>query len=261
MKALKISIITATFNSEKSIEDTLNSVLSQTYPNIEHIIVDGASTDRTMEIVKQYEHKYNNNFIYKSEKDQGIYDALNKGIAMATGDVVGFLHSDDLYANPNVVQKIAERFMSEECDGVYGDLVFIDTDDKTKVKRIWITGTGRFEWGWTIPHQTLYLKRSVYEQFGDYLTDMRNAADNEFILRVCKDGRIKTSYIKDVLVLMKMGGASTKNVGSSALGFKEVQRSLTMHGIHAPALVNTLRLFRKGKQVLRAKLGRYKVEI
>lgn len=252
---LKISIITVAYNSEPTIGETLKSVLSQTYRNIEHIIVDGGSKDLTLDIVKRYEPLYHGRLRWISEKDQGIYDAINKGIGMTTGDVIGLLHSDDIFGGEDTIERIAREFLEKECDGVYGDLTFVDSNDSTKIKRIWIAGHGKIERGWTIPHQTLYLRNSVYEKLGGYQTNMRNAADYEFILRVCKDGANRLSYINDILVVMKMGGASTKNWRSNWIGFQEVQRSLKMHGIKHPYLVNGLRLLSKVKQVLRAKRG------
>ena len=257
----KVTIVTASYNSEGTIKDTFYSVLSQTYENMEHIIVDGGSTDNTMDIVKSYEGDYNGRLRWISEKDRGIYDALNKGISMATGDIIGLLHSDDLLGGKDTIEKIVERFVTEDCDGVYGDLIFVEAEDIQKVKRIWIAGKGKFELGWTIPHQTLYLKKEIYDKFGGYIADMTNAADNEFILRVCKDGKIKTSYINDVLVIMKLGGASTKNIDSNKKGFKEVQISYEMHGIKFPYIINTLRLLSKSKQVVRARISNYKVNI
>ena len=254
-KRIKISIVTATHNSESVIGDAIRSVLEQTYGDIEHIIVDGASSDGTIEIVKSFENLYEGRLRWISEKDTGIYDALNKGVSMATGDVVGFLHSDDFFRDAQVVEKIAAEFgKDDELEGIYGNLAFVDAVDPDKIKRIWIAGKGSFQTGWTIPHQTLYLKKTVYEKYGGYLTDMRNAADNEFILRVVKDGGIKLAYINEILVMMKLGGASTKDLNSSRIGFKEVQRSLEMHHIKFPYLVNSLRLACKIKQVVRAKI-------
>lgn len=257
----KITIITACYNSQSTIADALKSVLNQTYDNIEHIIVDGASTDSTIQIVQSFETFYNGRLRWISEKDKGIYHALNKGISMASGDIIGLLHSDDLLADRDTIEKIVDRFTMDDCDGVYGDLVFVEPDNISHVKRIWIAGKGKYEFGWIIPHQTLYLKKGVYDKFGGYLEDMTNAADNEFILRVCKDGKIRTSYIHDVLVIMKLGGASTKNFNSNKKGFKEVQISYKMHGIKFPYLINTLRLLSKIKQVYKAKTTTYKVKI
>lgn len=253
--SLKISIITVAYNSERTIEDTLQSVLNQSYENLEHIIVDGASTDSTLDIVKRFEPLYAGRLRWISKRDNGIYDAINKGIGLATGSVIGLLHSDDLFGDDNTLEKIAAEFEKTDCDGIYGNLTFVDPENIQRVKRVWVAGRGKFEWGWTIPHQTLYLKKEVYEKFGGYRTDMRNAADNEFILRVCKDGMHRLSYINDVLVIMKMGGASTKNWRSNWLGFQEVQRSLKMHGIKYRFIVNGLRLLSKVGQVLRAKRG------
>ena len=134
---MKISIITATYNSEKTLKNTLESVLKQTYTNYEHIIIDGDSKDNTMEIVKQYEEKYQGKLRYISEKDSGIYDAMNKGIKMATGDIIGILNSDDIYANENVLEKIAEKFKQTNCDGTYANLIFMDEETMSKPKRIW----------------------------------------------------------------------------------------------------------------------------
>lgn len=257
----KVSIITACYNSENTIRDTFYSVLSQTYSNIEHIIVDGGSKDKTLDIVKEYDSQYHGRLRWVSGKDKGIYDALNKGINIATGDIVGFLHSDDLLGSREAIEKIVNRFENQGCDGVYGDLIFVEADNIHKIKRIWKAGRGSFSLGWTIPHQTLYLKKEIYDRFGGYITDMTNAADNEFILRVCKDGRIKTSYIKDVLVIMKLGGASTKSIQSNKKGFQEVQISLKMHGIKLPFVVNSIRLLSKVKQVVAARITKYEVKI
>lgn len=257
----KVTIITASFNSEGTIKDTFYSVLSQTYDNIEHLIIDGGSTDGTLEIIRGYENDYCGRLRWISEKDNGIYDALNKGISMATGDIIGFLHSDDLLGGRDIIERIVTRFQNGHCDGVYGDLAFVAADNIQKVKRLWIAGKGKYELGWIIPHQTLYLKKEIYDRFGGYIADMTNAADNEFILRVCKDGKIKTSYINKVLVIMKLGGASTKNLNSNKKGFKEVQISYEMHGIKFPYVINTLRMLSKVTQVVRAKFTNYKVEV
>ena len=165
---MKISIITATFNSAKTLSQTLESVLKQTYHDYEHIIVDGLSKDNTMEIVKQYEAKYNGKLKYISEKDTGIYDAMNKGIKMATGDVIGILNSDDIYANEKVLQTIADKFEKTNCDGTYANLIFMDEETMSKPKRIWKSPYGKLENGWHPAHPTLYLKKEVYDMFLNY---------------------------------------------------------------------------------------------
>jgi glycosyltransferase involved in cell wall biosynthesis len=258
---LTVSIVTVCYNSMKTIEDTLTSVHGQTYPHIQHILVDGNSSDGTQDRIQRYAEAATYPVKWISEPDQGIYDALNKGITMADGEIIGILHSDDLLANPTVIERIVEQFEQDGSDGIYGDLAFVDKDNIRQVKRLWIAGQGRFALGWSIPHQTLYLKREVYQSFGLYLTHMSNAADNEFILRVCKDGKINTSYINDVLVIMKLGGASTKNLSSSRKGFAEVQESYRLHGIRFPRVVNWIRLLGKGKQVIAARWSGYKIEL
>ena len=155
---MKISIITVTYNSSKTLRDTLESVLKQTYKNYEHIIVDGLSKDNTIEIVKEYENKYDGKLKYISEKDTGLYDAMNKGIKMATGDVIGILNSDDIYANEDVLKKIADTFDKEQCDGTYANLIFMDEETMSKPQRVWKSPKGKLENGWHPAHPTLYLK-------------------------------------------------------------------------------------------------------
>lgn len=207
---MKISIITAVWNNKSTIRDAIESVLSQTYQNIEYIVVDGGSTDGTVDIIKSYGDKITK---FVSEKDRGIYDALNKGITMATGDVVGFLHSDDVFADENSVAKIAEAF-SENTDGVYSDLVYTPKNDITKILRHWKSRSFTPELlsrGWMPAHPTLYLRREVYERFGSFDLNFRIAADYDFILRVFKSG-INTVYIPEVLYKMRLGGASNRSL-------------------------------------------------
>ena len=255
-----VSIITVCFNAADTIRDTLDSIQRQTYPHIQHILVDGGSSDETVRVIQDYTQRALYPVKWISEPDKGIYDALNKGISMADGGIIGILHADDLYGSPDVIEKIVSRFAQDGCDGVYGNLAFVAKENLHRVKRLWVAGHGRFSLGWSIPHQTLYLKREVYETFGNYRTELTNAADNEYILRICKDGRIKTSYIDDILVVMKMGGASTKNLASNRKGFREVQEAYRLHGIKCPTLVNILRFLGKGKQVVAARCASYKVE-
>ena len=178
---MKISIITVTYNSSKTLKDTLESVLKQTYTNYEHIIVDGLSKDNTMQIVKEYETKYNGKLRYISEKDSGLYDAMNKGIKMATGDIIGILNSDDIYAHENVLQKIVEKFEETNCDGTYASLIFMDEETMSKPKRIWNSPKGKLENGWHPAHPTLYLKKEVYDKVGLFNLNYRIAADYPFI--------------------------------------------------------------------------------
>lgn len=203
---VKISIITACYNSAATIRDTIESVLSQDYPEIEYIIIDGKSSDNTLEIVNEYSAR-----IAKvvSEKDEGIYFALNKGIQLATGDVVGILHADDLYTSPAVISSVMEKLkMTDAC---YGDLQYVDRTDTSKVIRNWKSGAyhaGMFHKGWMPPHPTFFLKKRCYDQFGVYNTSFKTAADYELMLRMIHKLEISIAYIPEVLVKMRVGGVS-----------------------------------------------------
>ncbi|RPD51616.1 MULTISPECIES: glycosyltransferase family 2 protein [Chitinophagaceae] len=206
-RPLRITIITVTYNSSHTIADTLESVKAQQYENIEHIVVDGASTDNTIDIVRSYEHVSK----YISEKDMGLYDAMNKGVQLATGDIIGILNSDDVYAHPHVLSHVAEIFTREQTDTLYGDLDFVDPDNLDKVVRSWRSGKfsrSNFHFGWMPPHPTFFVRREVYEQTGLFNLSLRSAADYELMLRILFKHQYKTSYLKEVLVKMRVGGMS-----------------------------------------------------
>jgi glycosyltransferase involved in cell wall biosynthesis len=204
---LTISIITASYNSAATIGDTLQSVSMQNYDNIEHIIIDGASSDNTLEIVSYFPH------VSKviSEKDKGIYDAMNKGVAQATGDVVGILNSDDVYTDRYVISKVMNEFEKKNADVVYADLQYVKFNDLQKVTRTWHSGKfskRKFYYGWMPPHPTFFVRREVYEKIGNFNSSLRSAADYEFMLRVLLKNDFKVSYIPEVLVKMRTGGMS-----------------------------------------------------
>lgn len=206
---MKISVITITYNSQFTVEDTINSVLSQDYPDIEYIIVDGLSKDKTMEVVNKYSNR-----ILKiiSEKDKGLYDALNKGIGLATGEVVGMLHSDDIFSDNRVLSTIAEAFKADaSVQAVYGDLVFVSRADTGKIIRIWKAGEyreGSFLKGWMPPHPTFYVRKECYDKYGVFNTSLKLSADYELMLRMIHKHQIKVKYIPQTLVKMRMGGVS-----------------------------------------------------
>jgi glycosyltransferase involved in cell wall biosynthesis len=206
---LKISIITITYNSENTVEDTIRSVVEQDFPDIEYIIVDGKSTDRTVDIINRYAARVDK---FISEKDKGLYDALNKGIALATGDVVGMLHSDDVYADNNVISRVAQAFaISPEADAAYADLVFVDRNDTSKVLRTWKAGEyekDAFVKGWMPPHPTFFLKRSAYEKYGGFNLDLKLSADYELMLRMIHKHKLRIKYLPETIVMMRMGGIS-----------------------------------------------------
>ncbi len=236
---MKISIITITYNSEKTLRDTIESVLNQSYQDIEYIVVDGRSSDGTMEIVRSYGDRISK---VVSEKDEGLYDALNKGIRMATGDVVGFLHSDDIFASGETVKLIAAAFTRFNVDSVYGDLVYVDQTDTSRIIRFWRSGKFsriRALTGWMPPHPTFYVKRWVYEQYGGFNTTFRIAADYESILRFLVRFRIPVFYIPLVLIRMRVGGESNKSVKNIIRKSREDIRAMHINGlISVAALFN-----------------------
>ncbi|WP_024555797.1 glycosyltransferase family 2 protein [Franconibacter pulveris 1160] len=211
---MKVSIITATYNSAKTLPDTLRSLGSQTYDNIEYIVIDGASKDNTLDIVHD---NYKKTVTIISEPDKGIYDALNKGINVATGDVIGFLHSDDILAYPDVIRDVVACFNKDNCDAVYGDLEYVSKDDLNKTIRLWKSGEfhrSKIQLGWMPPHPSFYMKKSCYDKFGSFSLDYRISADYESLLRYLWKESITLSYIPQVLVKMRVGGISNRSLSS-----------------------------------------------
>lgn len=226
MASLKISVITATYNREDTVQDALDSVSNQTYRAVEHVVIDGASTDGTLEIL---ERNRNRVAILVSERDDGIYDALNKGIGLASGEVVGFLHADDLFASDTVIGRIAAAFRDPTVDAVYGDLVYVSRTDTNRVIRRWRAGPfsqARLRWGWMPPHPTFYVRRSVYERLGRFDTCYHIAADYDCILRFLGRGGIVPAYIPEVLVKMRVGGASNRSLANIVRKSREDYRAL-----------------------------------
>lgn len=208
---MKVTIITATYNSSDTVRDTLLSVASQSYPFIEHIVIDGDSADDTLDIVREFSHVSR----LVSEKDNGIYDAMNKGIALATGDIVGILNSDDFFADDDVVARIVQAFIRSGSDAVYGDLLFVNRRNVSKVKRVWVAGDYRralLYRGWMPPHPTFYVRRYCYEQFGNFNTHFKVAADYDMLIRLLLVNRIRVTYIPRVLINMRTGGVSTRSL-------------------------------------------------
>jgi glycosyltransferase involved in cell wall biosynthesis len=206
---MKVTIITVVRNGEKTIKDAIESVLSQTYSDIEYIIVDGCSTDKTVEIINGY-GKQVSKFI--SEPDGGIYDAMNKGIALATGNVIGILNSDDLYINELTIGKVVKEFENKKVDSVYADLVYIRPENLNKTVRYYDSSNfhpSKFAYGWMPAHPTFFVKREVYERYGVFRVDLKIAADFDILTRFLYIHKISYSYIKEALVKMRIGGVST----------------------------------------------------
>lgn len=228
---MKISVITVAFNSAKTITGTLNSVASQTYPNIEHIVVDGASTDETLALVRNHS---NTDIRLVSELDKGIYDAMNKGLALASGEIVGFLNSDDFYANTAVLAIIANAFQDPAVDACYADLVYVNQAN-SRVVRYWKSkpfAKGDFSKGWCPSHPTFYLRKSVIERLGFFDQSYKLAADVEFMMRYLECGQVRAVYLPHVLVRMRLGGATNQSWKNIVHQNKEIFAALRKNGLH-----------------------------
>ncbi len=225
-----ISVITAVYNARDTIEATIASVLAQTYDNIEFIIVDGASSDGTVEILNAQPGVD----VLISEPDNGIYDALNKGIAHAHGDIIGFLHADDLFASDHVLQDIAATFVDRNVDVIYGDLEYVSKAEPGQVVRYWQSGDfseAKLRHGWMPPHPTFYVSKSVYEQYGGFDTAFRIAADYDCMLRLLGRATLRVAYIPRVLVKMRVGGESNRSLSNIMIKSKEDYLALKRNGI------------------------------
>jgi glycosyltransferase len=219
---MKVSIITVTYNSAQTLARTMDSIARQTYPDIEHIIVDGLSTDGTLEIIKQHQDKV---AYFVSEPDRGIYDAINKGLDKATGDIIGLLNSDDVLADNRVIEHIVKRFQHKRCDVVYGNLIYQSQyPEKNKVFRHWKSNyfdPKCLKYGWMPPHPTLYCRKKVYDEVGHFDTHFRISADYDFVLRVFSNLDYKKSYLPAVLVRMSIGGVSNGSLKNIICKTKE----------------------------------------
>lgn len=225
---MKISIITVCFNSAETIKDTIKSIASQDYPDIEHIIIDGGSSDGTLDIIASASSVNR----YISEPDAGIYDAMNKGLAMATGEVIGILNADDMYAQVNVISRIAAVFEDESVDACYADLVYVKQHNTTKIVRYWKSNpfrTGTFKNGWMPPHPTFFARRKVYESYGKFDLNYSIAADVELLFRFLEIHKIKSEYLPSVLIMMRLGGTTNKSFENIKKQNKEVLHVLDNH--------------------------------
>ncbi|MCM1441735.1 MAG: glycosyltransferase [Bacteroidales bacterium] len=243
---MKISIITATWNSGKTVRDTIESVLGQSYADIEYLIVDGASKDNTLEIVKEYEPKFDGRLRYVSEPDKGIYDAMNKGIAMATGDVVGILNSDDFYTSSNIVETIVRTFedAGEDLGAVYGDIHYVDDSDLSKCVRYYSSAgfrRSKMRMGWMPAHPSFYCRKSVYDKYGTFDTSFRIGADFENLLRLIFVNHIQIKYIPLDFVTMRTGGASTSGLASHKQIYRDHMKAYKKNGVYSNFLLEGLR--------------------
>ncbi len=248
-KLTRVTIITATYNSASTVKDTLASIDAQEYPHIEHLVVDGCSKDETLSIVNTFGHVTQ----LVCEPDNGIYDAMNKGIKIATGDIIGILNSDDFYADARVISDVVNHFETTGCDALYADLLYVDAEKTSKVVRKWKSGEYKrdnFLIGWMPPHPTFFVKKEVYEKFGLFDTRLRSAADYELLLRFMYINKIAISYLPRVLVHMRSGGMSNRSFKNRIKAHLEDYRAWSFNGIRPKWYTVVLKPIRKVFQYL-----------
>jgi len=247
---MKISIITPVFNSAGTVEGTIKSVLSQTYSNTECVIIDGGSKDGSLEIIEKYKDKISK---IVSEKDNGLYDAMNKGVKLASGDIIGILNSDDVYYDNQVLETVAKEMQKSNADVCWGDLLYTKKDDLNKMTRVWKSSEyrrGLFKKGWHPPHPTFFVRRSVYEKYGAFRADLKLAADYELMLRFLEKEKVSSIYIPKILVKMREGGQSNwKNIFKIIKGNWESYRSWQLNGLKVSPFIFILKPLRKLKQL------------
>lgn len=245
---MKVSIITVSYNSSKTICQTIDSVLSQDYPNLEYILVDGNSTDGTKQILQSY---YSHKLRYISEIDSGIYDAMNKGIKMSSGDIIGIINADDFYTHGQVLSQVVAAFQTQGVDGVYGDLVYVQADEPGKIIRYWKSGEYKqnsFLQGWMPPHPTFFVKREIYEKYNAFDTRLKSAADYELMLRFIHKYKISVAYIPQVLVSMRTGGVSNASLKNRVRANLEDRLAWKLNRLTPNSLTLLLKPIRKIEQ-------------
>lgn len=247
---MTISLITPSYNSAATIARTIESVIAQNYSDLEYIIIDGVSKDRTAEIVSAYQNKIKIKFI--SEPDRGIYDAMNKGIKIASGEIIGILNSDDLFDNKLVLKNVAETFSDNSIEAVYGDVKYF-FDNVDKITRYWRAGKyqeSKLNNGWVIPHPALFVRRMVYEKYGLFNPDFRIAGDYEFILRILKIHKVKVKYLPEVFTKMYNGGASGSSLEQRKKGWEELKKAWLVNNLKLPHFFILRRILFKLRQYL-----------
>jgi glycosyltransferase involved in cell wall biosynthesis len=252
---MKVSIITVALNNAEYIEACIQSVINQDYKNIEYIVVDGGSTDGTIDIINKYEDKIN---VWISEPDKGMYDAINKGIGTSSGDIIGILHSDDIYIDEHVIGNVVQEFRNN-IDSVYADLVYVERNNIKNVVRYYDSSVfqiSKFAYGWMPAHPTCFIKKAVYTKYGLYKTDFIIAADYELLVRFYAKHGVSYSYLPKVIVKMRNGGLSTRNFKSNIILNREIVRSCRENGIetnifkvYSKYFVKMFQLFKKPRQI------------
>jgi len=245
---LKITIITVVYNGAQHLRDCIESVLAQTYPNVEYILIDGASTDQSFQIALEYKDRLD---VLISEPDKGMYDALNKGINLATGEVIGILNADDMLASHDVITEVAAKFQSSNVAGIYGDLNYVAQNDVTKIQRKWKSAPAKprdLALGWMPAHPTLYLKANLFKKLGGYSLDHGSAADYELMLRFLYRNKISTAYLPILMVNMRNGGMSNQSTKHRYAALLNDYAALRANKVPMPIFALLLKKLRKIKQ-------------
>ena len=252
---MKISLITVTYNSAKTLADTLESVLAQTYENVEYLIIDGASKDATLDIIRSYELRFNGRMRWLSEADSGIYDAMNKGIKMAVGDVVGILNSDDFFASAEVLERVAAALSADaSLDGVYGDVRYVDPVDTTRTVRHYSSASftrKKLAYGLMPAHPSFYARRACFEKYGLYDTRYRISADYDMFVRLIWKGDVRLQYLPFDFVDMRNGGASSAGLKVHRTIMREHLQIAAAHGMPSSFFLQSLRYFGKISSLLK----------
>ena len=255
---MKFSLITVTYNSESTLRDTFESVLLQTYSDIEYIVVDGVSKDETLSLIKEYAPRFHRRMKWISEPDKGLYDAMNKGIRIATGDIVGIINSDDFFTSDDILKQVAEAFIANRSlDAVYGDVHFVNPNNLDKCVRYYsskVFRRGLMKLGFMPAHPSFYIRKECFDQFGLYKTDYKIAADFEFLLRVIYKNNIRTLYLPVDMVTMRTGGASTSGLESHKRIMREHLRAFKENGLYTNVFLLSLRYIYKIVEVVVSKL-------
>jgi len=248
---LKVSIITVCYNSATTIEDTIQSIVGQSHPNIEYLVIDGGSTDGTLKIIEKYKDDISTII---SEKDKGMYDAINKGIGRCSGELVGILNADDFYIDTEVIAEVVAKMQAEQADSLYSDLYYVAADDTTKVIRNWVSGQynrQKFLYGWMPPHPTFFVKRTAYEKFGKFNLALKSAADYELMLRFLFKNKLSVCYLPRPLVRMRVGGMSNVSLKNRIKANKEDRKAWRINGLTPKSFTLLFKPLRKIIQYLK----------
>lgn len=247
---MKVSIITAVYNNREFIGDCIESVISQSYRDIEYIIIDGGSTDGTIEVIQRYKERISK---FVSEPDEGIYDAMNKGIRMAEGEIIGILNSDDFYVSDTIIEKVVKTFKEKNCDCLWGDIVYVKRYDPEKIVRYWKSSEykeGKFQRGWHPPHPAFFAKKEIYQRHGLFNLDLKISADYQLMLRFLEKYKISSHYIPEVFVKMREGGNSNwRDIRKVWRGNLEAYRSFKINGLRVSPLIVFLKPLSKINQL------------